>query len=173
MKEDLVIQVAFDGFESLRDTRCPASAGGGGQFLQVFGPAKPPQVGAETTLLKKGPEAHGCTNLVLNGTSGIRAWAGLVEDPFVVDIGQFNRILGGSQDAFRDVVTPLGELHGRPIRVDGTSGVDSFGGFNASGLAVEVPIALLQSTASRTNTYPGNSGSSSSFLRSFQRRMLR
>jgi hypothetical protein len=37
-KEDLVIQVTFDGFEPLRDSRCPASAGGGGQFVQVFGP---------------------------------------------------------------------------------------------------------------------------------------
>ena len=155
MKEDLVIQVTFDGFESLRDSRCPASAGGGGQFVQVFGPTKPTTLGAESVLVHKGPEAHGCTNLVLTGTNGIRAWAGLVEDPFVVDIAQFNRVLGGAQDTFREVFSPpLGvTLRGRPIRMDGTSGVDSFGGFNASGLAVEVPIALIQGTANRTASY--------------------
>ena len=32
-KEDLVIQATFDGFESLRDPRCPPAAGG--QFLTV------------------------------------------------------------------------------------------------------------------------------------------
>jgi hypothetical protein len=155
MKEDFVIQVTFDGFESLRDSRCPAP--GGGQFVQVFGPTKPTTIGADNALVKKGPEAHGCTNAILTGTNGIRAWAGLVADPFVVDIGQFNRILGGAQETFREVTSPiLGPLRGRPIRGDGTSGVDSFGGFNASGIAVEVPIALIQGTANRTATYLKN-----------------
>ena len=157
MKEDLVIQVTFDGFESLRDGRCPASGGTGGQFVQVFGPAKPPSIGPESTMLKKGPEAHGCTNAVLTGTNGIRAWAGLADDPFVVDIGQFNRILGGAQETFREVNSPvLGPLRGRPVRADGTSGVDSFGGFNASALVIEVPLALVQGTANRTSSYLKN-----------------
>ena len=157
MKEDLVIQATFDGFESLRDGRCPASAGGGGQFVQVIGPTKPASIGPESTLVKKGPEAHGCTNLILTGTQGIRAWAGLADDPFVVDIGQFNRILGGAQETFREVNSPvLGPLRGRPIRGDGTSGVDSFGGFNASALVIEVPLALVQGTANRTSTYLKN-----------------
>jgi hypothetical protein len=154
-REDLVIQVTADGYESLRDARCPASAGGGGQFVNVVGPVKPAHVGNQGHLVKKGPEAHGCTNVILNGTSGIRAWAGLVEDPFVVDIGQLNRILGGTQEVFREVNSPvLGPLRGRPLASGGnTSGVDSFGGFNATGIAVEVPIALVQGTAKRASSY--------------------
>ena len=163
-REDLVIQATFDGFESLRDSRCPASAGGGGQFVQVVGPTEPKGRGADNEQLKvdeavkKGaPEAHGCTSLVLPGTNGIRAWAGLAEDPFVVDIGQFNRILAGAQEVFRQIDSPvLGTLRGRPVRADKTSGVDSFGGFNVSALVVEVPLALVQGTADRTGTFLKN-----------------
>jgi len=142
-REELVIQATFDGFESLRDSRCPAP--GGGQFVTVLGPAKPAKLGAENYTLKKGPEIDGCTNAVLGPSAdGIRVWAGLANDPFVVDIGQFNRILGGVQDVFREVTSPaLGPLRGRPVRDDDTSGVDSFGGFNTSALIVEVPIALI------------------------------
>jgi hypothetical protein len=88
-KEDLVIQATFDGFESLRDTRCPAT--GGGQFVTVLGPGKPAKIGAENHLLRRGPEITGCTNTVLGpSVDGIRVWAGLANDPFVVDIGQLN-----------------------------------------------------------------------------------
>ena len=38
---------------------------------------------------------------------------------------------------------PLGPLRGRPVRVDGTSGVDGFGGFNASYIVVEFPVSWL------------------------------
>jgi hypothetical protein len=142
-REDVVIQASFDGFESLRDARCPAP--GGGQFVTVLGPAKPQKVGAVNDLLKRSPELGGCTSAVLGPSAdGIRVWAGLASDPFVVDIGQLNRILGGTQDAFRAALSPaLGELRGRPIRDDGTSGVDGFGGFNVSALVVEVPVALI------------------------------
>jgi hypothetical protein len=142
-KEDLVIQATFDGFESLRDPRCPATSGG--QFVTVLGPGKPVKVGAENHLLRRGPELTGCTNTVLGPSAdGIRAWAGLANDPFVVDIGQLNRILGGAQDVFREATSPvLGPLRGRPLRDDDTSGVDGFGGFNTSALVIEVPIALV------------------------------
>jgi hypothetical protein len=142
-KEDLVIQATFDGFESLRDSRCPAP--GGGQFVTVLGPAKPSKVGNENFLLRRSPELTGCTNGVLGPSpDGIRAWAGLAQDPFVVDIGQLNRILGGTQDLFRAANSSvLGSLNGRAIRDDGTSGVDGFGGFNTSALVIEVPIALI------------------------------
>jgi hypothetical protein len=159
-REDLVIQVTVDGFEAsgVRDSRCLTAAGG--QFIEVVGPAKSKKVGAENHLLtgKKNLEVEGCTNTVLGTSPGIRAWAGLAADPFVVDIGQFNRIVGGTQEVFRDAPgTPLGDLRGRPIRADDTSGVDSFGGFNVSAIVVEVPIALIQGTASRTSSYLANS----------------
>jgi hypothetical protein len=142
-REDLVIQATFDGFESLRDSRCPAPRGG--QFLTVLGPAKPSKIGDANYLLRRSPELNGCTNAVLGPSAdGIRAWAGLAQDPFVVDIGQLNRILGGAQDLFRGANSSvLGSLRGRAIRDDATSGVDGFGGFNTSALVVEVPIALI------------------------------
>jgi len=140
-KEDLVIQVTFDGYESERDPRCTTAAGG--QFLTVMGPAKPENVGNANHLLRRGPEVSGCTNTVLN-SDGIRAWAGLADDPFVVDIGQLNRILGNAQDVFRSVnQSALGTLRGRPLHDDKTSGVNGFGGFNVSAVVIEVPISMI------------------------------
>jgi hypothetical protein len=149
-REDLVIQATFDGFESVRDPRC--ATGAGGQFITVVGPARPSVLGAANFLLKKGPDVSGCTNTVLSN-DGLRAWAGLADDPFVVDIGQLNRILGNAQDGFRAVTSPvLGPLRGRDIRADDTSGVDGFGGFNTSALVVEVPIAMIRSDAPKSST---------------------
>jgi hypothetical protein len=160
--EDFVVQVTAEGFESsgLRDPRCPVNpaTGQGGQFIEVVGPAKPKKVGNvnEMVSTKGNPFVSGCTNTVLSG-GGIRAWAGLAADPFVVDIGQFNRIVARQQAAFRDVpASPLGPLPGRPIRADGTSGVDSFGGFNVSAIVVEVPISMVIGNKNRTSTYLTN-----------------
>jgi len=153
-KEDLVIQATFDGHESVHDPRCPATTGG--QFLTVIGPARPINTGPDNLLLRRGPEVNGCTNTVLSH-DGIRVWAGLAEDPFVVDIGQLNRILGGTQDVFRQATSPaLGLLRGRPVRDDHTSGVDGFGGFNVSAIVIEVPIAMVQGKANRSRSYLGN-----------------
>jgi uncharacterized protein DUF4331 len=155
-REDLVVQATFDGFESLRDPRCATAAGG--QFVTVIGPAKPSVTGAANFLLKKGPDVGGCTNTVLSG-DGLRVWAGLADDPFVVDIGQLNRILGNTQDLFRQTTSPvLGPLRGREIRADGTSGVDGFGGFNTSALVVEVPISMILPAAATTVLSPQHGG---------------
>jgi len=141
-REDLVIQVTFDGFESERDPRCTSTTAGG-QFVTVVGPTKPNTVGAVNHLVRRGPDVSGCTNTVLS-SDGLRAWAGLADDPFVVDIGQLNRILGNAQDVFRGFESPaLGPLRGRDVRDDGTSGVDGFGGFNTSAVVVEVPISMI------------------------------
>ncbi len=83
----------------------------------------------------------------VGGTFGdpnsIQVFTGLRDDPFVLD-GQFFRILINEQDVFRAVPnSPLGPLRGRPVRSDGTSGVDMFGGFNASYIVVEFPVAWL------------------------------
>ena len=160
--EDLVIQVTVDGYEAsgVRDPRCPVNTatGQGGQFVEVVGPAKPKKAGNVTELVstRNNPTVSGCTNLVLSA-NGIRAWAGLAADPFVVDIGQFNRIVAGQQEVFRDLPsTPLGPLRGRPLRADGTSGVDSFAGFNASAIVVEVPISMVIGNKNRTSTYLGS-----------------
>src|SRR5579871_2796891 len=50
----------------------------------------------------------------------------------------------GRWDVFRDIPTsPLGHLRGRPVKADGTSGVDAFGGFNASYIVIEFPVSWL------------------------------
>jgi len=157
-REDLVIQVRFEGFESLRDPRCPAnSAGQGGQFITVRGPARPHQTGAKNGDLKgKVPQVTGCTNTTIVSPQGIRVFAGLRDDPFVTDVGQLNRILTGAQDVFRGFTSPaLGALRGRPLQTDG-SGVDAFGGFNVSALMIEVPKEMVQGTRNRSASYLGN-----------------
>ncbi len=77
--------------------------------MTVIGPARPHNVGPDNHPVRRGPEVTGCTNMVLSH-DGIRVWAGLAEDPFIVDIGQLNRILGNAQDVFRQATSPaLGE----------------------------------------------------------------
>lgn len=154
-REDLVIQARFEGFESARDPRCPAPLGG--QFVTVLGPALPKRTGpVNDELGKKAPEVTGCTNQVITGPGGIRVFAGQRDDPFVTDPAQLNRILGGAEQVFRQVTSPiLGPLDGRPV-VNGRSGFDTFGGFNISALLVEVPKSMVQGHRNRTGTYLGN-----------------
>jgi hypothetical protein len=155
-REDLVLQARFAGFESVRDSRCPAPSPGG-QFITVRVGA-PAMAGATSTELAT-TEITGCTAQILgpSATNGIRVFAGLREDPFVVDLAQLNRILGNRQDAFRQYTSPaLGPQRGRALKADGTSGDDSFAGFNASFLVFEVPKTLLQGAADRTGTYLKN-----------------
>jgi hypothetical protein len=153
-REDLVIQARFEGFESARDPRCPAPRGG--QFVTVLGPAQPKKRGAVNEELgKHAPEVMGCTNQIITGP-GIRVFAGLRDDPFVTDPAQLNRILGGAEQVFRQVTSPiLGPLDGRPV-VAGRSGFDTFGGFNVSALLVEVDKSVIQGSASRVGTYLRN-----------------
>lgn len=131
--EDFVVQLRFDN-------------NGTGQIAHVsVGTPDPNTVGAVNQLLI-GPnsEIDGPTNGVFGDPNSIQAFTGLRDDPFVFDLAQFNRIIGGTQDVFRAIPSsPLGPLRGRPVRADGTSGVDSFGGFNASYMVVEFPVAWL------------------------------
>jgi hypothetical protein len=152
-REDIVLQARFEGFESVRDSRCPAPSPGG-QFItvRIGAPATTGAVNSELSTT----EITGCTNTILgpSATNGIRVFAGLREDPFVVDLSQLNRLLADRQDVFRQVTSPvLGPLRGRALKADGTSGDDSFAGFNASFLVFEVPKTLLQGSADRTDTY--------------------
>ena len=131
-REDLVIQVAVEGT-------------GQGQTIRVFGPARPEQTGARNRLLKGKPSATFTFGQTMSGANGLRAFVGMRDDPFTFDVSQFFRILNGSQELFRAVTSPVvGAQRGRMIRADGTSGVDSFGGFNVTSIAVEVPKASIQ-----------------------------
>jgi hypothetical protein len=74
----------------------------------------------------------------------MEVFTGLRDDPFVTDVGQLNRILQNKQDLFRDFSAfALGPLRGRPVRADHTSGVDGFGGFNVTSIAIRLPKSEL------------------------------
>src|SRR5215813_9371289 len=122
-REEKVIQILFSGV-------------GQSQTVQVFGPDTPNQTGARNALLHGAPSASGKFGQVFGDSSGVLAFAGLRDDPFVFDVAQFFRILNGSQDVFRQIGT---SFRGRPVRADGTSGVDGFGGFNLTSIVVSMP----------------------------------
>ncbi len=129
--ETLVIQVMF---QNVATTTCAS-----GQTISVYGPAAPPITGPTNIVLNGTPTVTGCTGATLTAGS-MQVWSGLRDDPFVADIGQLNRILNGSQDLFRAFPnSALGSLTGRAVRSDMTSGVDGFGGFNVSSIAIELP----------------------------------
>ena len=85
------------------------------------------------------PVVSGNTQEVLTGNN-FRAFAGLSDDAFVFDFGQFTSILDGSQDMFRGFNSPiLGELRGR----DSGGAVDLFEGVNASHIVVSFPKSIV------------------------------
>ena len=108
----------------------------------------PAQVGSVNRKGEGGAFIEGPVGRVVD-VDDFQAFAGLRDDPFVVDIGQFNRILGGSQDVFRGFTAPVaavGALRGRSLKTDGSSGIDAFGGFNATYIAVSMPKAWVGGT---------------------------
>jgi hypothetical protein len=143
-QEDWVVQVAFVGT-------------GSSQQVRLLGPAQPADPGfvGATNALVSGPVLQGAVNTTLGDPAGVQVFASLTDDSFVFDVGQFNRILGGTQDVFRDLpTTGLGvPVRGRPVRDDGTSGVDSFGGINIGTIAVSLPLATVQGGATRLNIW--------------------
>lgn len=139
--EDFVVQLKFIGRLA-------------GQTVQVLGPAHPSQRGAQNKLLSGAPAVQGLPGNILSNSQGLKAFTGLRDDPFVFDLGQFNRILSGLQDLFRGATSPaLGPLSGRPVRADGTSGVDAFGGINASYMAVSFPKSWVRGGTARLNIW--------------------
>lgn len=132
-KEDFVVQVRF------QDT-----ASGQRAFVSV-GTPDPNTIGAvNQPLVSPNSQIDGLVGSTFGDSNSIQAFTGLRDDPFVFDLAQFNRIQAGTQAVFRAIPSsPVGALAGRAIRADGTSGVDSFAGFNASYIVVEFPVAWL------------------------------
>jgi hypothetical protein len=129
--EDLVIQAVF---EDVATTICAS-----GQIIKVYGPARPEVTGTRNIVLEDRPTVKGCTGQALE-QSNMQVFSGLRDDPFVTDVGQLNRILSSKQDLFRDFPGfALGALRGRPVRSNKTSGVDGFGGFNVTSIAIKLP----------------------------------
>ncbi|MBV9074575.1 MAG: DUF4331 family protein [Acidobacteria bacterium] len=136
-REDLVVQVVVD-------------INGQGQTIRVFGPAAPTVTGARNGLLSGAPSAQGAFGNVIGSATGVQAFVGVRDDPFVFDVGQFFRILNGTQDVFRQIGT---SFRGRAVRSDGTSGVDGFGGFNVTSIVVSVPKAMVRGSTSKINMW--------------------
>jgi hypothetical protein len=129
--EDLVIQAVF--------TNVAVATCASGQTVAIYGPLAPNNTGVTNSVLKGTPAVTGCTGQTLQ-QGNMQVFTGLRSDPFVADIGQLNRILASNQDVFRDYPGfALGALRGRTVRSDDTSGVDGFGGFNVSTIAIEFP----------------------------------
>lgn len=134
--DDLVIQAKFS---SVSATKC-----GSGQFVRIFGPARPERHGIRNKLLDQAPSAQGCTNSTFT-QGNLKVFTGQRDDPFVTDVGQLFRIQRNLQDVYRGFTSPaLGALRGRGVRADGTSGVDGFGGFNVSSIIIELPKHLVR-----------------------------
>ena len=126
--EDYVVQVLFDGEGFNQQVRVKATS----------------VKGKTDTELGVIPVLTGPTQNVLNN-NGFRVYAGLSDDAFVFDFSQFIAISKtGTQDVFRDFTSPiLGQLKGRSVRPDGTSGVDFFAGVNASHIVVSFPKSIV------------------------------
>jgi hypothetical protein len=129
--EDYALQVTF------RDTAA-------GQTVHVrVGSVDPGSAGAVNPIMTEASvNVTGPLNTVLS-SGGVQVYAGLRDDPFVLD-AQFFRIVAGTADVFRDLpTTPLGPLRGRKVGANGQSGIDSFAGFNASYIVVSVPLSSI------------------------------
>ena len=143
-REDLVVQVLFKN-----NTTCKS-----GQSVSVFGPVRPGTIGLRNVVATDHAAVTGCTGGILTASNGMQVFTGLRDDPFVFDFGQFERILGGTQELFRDIAnTPLGHLRGRSVRADGTSGVDAFGGFDLTSIAIEFPKHWVRGNTSRLDVW--------------------
>jgi len=133
--EDQVIQAVF---EDVATATCAS-----GQVVKIYGPARPQVTGTRNIVLEQQPAAKGCTGQTFQ-QGNMQVFAGLRDDPFVTDVGQLNRILSNNQDLFRNFPgSALGALRGRPVRANLTSGVDGFGGFNVTSIAIELPKSDL------------------------------
>ena len=143
--DDLVIQATF---KAVPTTKCAS-----GQWIKIFGPARAEHHGIRNSVLERSPSAEGCTNGTFS-QGDLKVFTGQRDDPFVTDVGQLFRIRGGLQDVYRGFTSPaLGALRGRSVRADGTSGVDGFGGFNVSSIAIEIPKHRVRGAGFLGNTH--------------------
>ena len=169
--EDLVIQIAFSGngdqnsrnpqtysavlgTPALRGPRNRRLNGGTQLCTPVSGAAPGVYVGAANGLKK--PDA------IVSTTLGGQCFAGLEDDSFQTDVAQAvfriglnpetaSNLSNHSQDLFRGyggLSSILGGLRGRPLRVlNGgllSSGVDGFGGYDSTVVAISLPKNLIR-----------------------------
>ena len=120
-REELVVQVRFQN-----------TATGQQAFVSIDSPDSNTVGAVNQLLVNAKTTVNGAVGGIIGDPIGLQAFTGLRDDPFVFDLAQFNRILAGTQDVFRNIpASPLGPLRGRPVRADGSSGIDTFAGFNS------------------------------------------
>ena len=127
--EDKVIQVTFTGT-------------GPNQQVTVRGPVAPAQAGTMNTLVTSSTTTTGATNASLGSASSIKAFAGIRDDPFFLDLEQFFRIVPDR----KPVSGPLSQLPDQPsasaFRTAGQA-VDYLRGVNTLAIVLEMPTAML------------------------------
>lgn len=116
--EDVVIQAFVSGT-------------GVNQVMRFRGPAVPGVTGNVSRVLR-GPETasvrvSSTATAISASRSGITVFAGVRDDPFFFDLGQFVRIVNGQASGFNN------------------PGTDAFAGFNVLAIVVEVPMSMLGS----------------------------
>ena len=101
-----------------------------GDKMYFFGPYKPSMTGKSSTIdvSKASGEVAISTykmNPAMATKNGMKFFAGPRDDPFFFDLGQFQKILGGTATGFNN------------------PGTDTFAGTNVLSVVVEVPKAML------------------------------
>lgn len=158
---DVLYQIKIDNTGDAREDyviQMLCSGTGSDQSCEIRGPVAPPlsSVGVRNSIVTGAPSISGPINSVFGETFGVLAFAGLRDDAFVFDVGQFGRIVGsGTQDAFREApLPPLGvTLRGRKPNAAGNSGFDGFGGFNVLVMAVSFPKTMVRGSTSKINVW--------------------
>ncbi len=102
---------------------------GGQQILVVRGPSTPQTTGTMSMELDETPLISGRVSSA-NGTEvidqdGVRAFAGVRDDPFYIDLTRLTEVLDGSQSSFRN------------------PGVDALAGVNTLAIIIELPKSML------------------------------
>lgn len=98
--------------------------------MYFFGPVAPGTTGTSSMVKTMNPLGsvditdYGTTAVVAN-QNGASMFAGLRDDPFFFDLGQYSAIIGGTASSFND------------------PGTDTFAGTNVMSIVVEVPKSLL------------------------------
>ena len=105
--------------------------------MYVFGPFVPSSTGLNSTINSNVNNTvvditpYGSAAITnTNSASGITAFAGLRDDPFFFDFGQYSEIIAGNASSFNN------------------PGTDSFAGTNVMSVVIEVPKSLLGSGTS-------------------------
>ncbi|MEO8479359.1 MAG: DUF4331 family protein [Gemmatimonadota bacterium] len=130
--EDRVIQIAFTGR-------------GSSQTVRVYGPIAPPVTGAMMNeLTTTAPTMSGGINTTLGSASGMQVYAGVLDDPFFIDLEQFFRIIPDRRPA----TGPLAALPSTPTASafrPANTAVDFLRGLNVASIVIELPTAMLTS----------------------------